>query len=115
MDLIDEQQRALAVLAALARRLEDLAQVGNTGEHRRQGLEMQVGRLGQQPRDRRLAATRRAPQDQRAELARRQHAAERAVRSEQMVLAEDLGQRARPQAFGERRRGERGEEFCRHG
>ena len=64
MDLVDEQQRALAVAAALARGLEDPAQVGDAGEHRRQRLEMQVGLLGQQAGDRRLAAARRSPQDQ---------------------------------------------------
>ena len=115
VDLVDEQQGALAVLAALAGGLEDPAQVGHAGEHRRQWLEMQVGVLGQQAGDRRLAAARRPPQDQRAELAVGQHAAERTFGAEQVVLAQDLGQRLRPHPFGERRRGERGEEFSRHG
>ena len=51
----------------------------------------------------------------RAELARRQHAAERALGPQQMLLAQDIAQRLGPQAFGERRRGERGEELGRHG
>ena len=115
MDLVDEQQGALAVAAALAGGLEDAAQVGDAGEHRRQGLEMQVGLLGQQAGDRRLAAARRPPQDRRAELARRQHAAKRTLGPEKMLLAQNVAQRLGPQAFGERCRGERGEELGRHG
>ena len=72
--------------------LEHLLQVGDAGEDRRDLLEMQVGRLRQQPRHRGLAGAGRAPEDQRAERARRQHAGERAVGPEQMVLADDLGE-----------------------
>ena len=64
-----------------ARRLEHLLQVGDAGEDRRDLLEMQVGRLRQQPRHRGLAGAGRAPEDQRAERARRQHARQRAVRA----------------------------------
>ena len=114
VDLVDEQQRALAVAPPLACRLEHAAQVGDAREHRRQGFKVQVGLLGQQAGDRRLAAAGRSPQDQRGELARRQHAAERALGAQQVVLSEDVRQRARPQPLGERHRGERIEQLGRH-
>jgi len=76
---------------------------------------MQIDGLGEQSGDGGLAATRRPPQDQRAELADLEHAAERSLGSQQVILAENLPQRLGTQAFGKRRRGERGEEFSRHG
>ena len=82
----------------------DFLQVGDAGEDRRNLLEMQVGFLRQQPRDRGLAGAGRSPEDQRAERARRQHARQRAIRPEQMVLADDLGELLRPQLVGERTR-----------
>ena len=57
-----------------------------------------------QPRDRRLAAARRPPEDHRAERRRREQARQRAVRAGQMLLARHLGERHRPQPLGERRR-----------
>ncbi len=115
MDLVDEKQGALAVLAALAGRLEHAAQVGHAGEHCRQRLEMEIHGLGEQPGDGGLAAAGRPPEDQGAELARLEHPAEGPFRAEQVILAQDLAQRLGAQPFGERRRGERGEEFSRHG
>ena len=47
MDLVDEEQRALAHLAALFRRLEDFAQIRDPGENCRQRLENQIGALRQ--------------------------------------------------------------------
>ena len=114
MNLVDEQERALAVLAALAGPLEHAAQVGHPGEDGRQRLEMQVHGFREQAGDGGLAAPRWPPQDQRAEFARLQHTAERPLGPEQVILAEDLVQRLGTQAFGQRRRGERGEEFSRH-
>jgi len=114
VDLVDEQQGPLAVTPALAGGLEDAPQVGDAREHRRQRLEMQVGRFGQQTRDGGLAAAGRSPQDQRIELARRQHAAERAFGTEQMVLAQDLVQGFRPQALSEGCRSKRREKLGRH-
>ena len=65
VDLVDEQERALPDLAAAGRGGEDLAQVGHPGEGRRDLFEDQAGAVGQEPGDRRLAAARRAPQDDR--------------------------------------------------
>src|SRR5690242_9045959 len=65
---------------------------------------MERGSAREQPRHRRLAGPGRAPEDERAERARRQHAREHAVRSEQMVLAYDLGELRGAQLVGERAR-----------
>ena len=94
VDLVDEEERALARLAARARRLEHLLQVGDAGEDRRDLLEMEVGLARQQPRDRRLAGARRPPEDERAERAGGEHPGERAVGPEQVVLADDVGERS---------------------
>ena len=104
MDLVDEQQRALPQFAAAARFLEHFLQVGDAGEDRGNLLEMQVGRLRQQPRHRGLAGAGRAPEHQAAERARRQHAGQRAVGAEQMVLADHLVELLRAQPVGERAR-----------
>ena len=90
MHLVDEQQRSLAGLAPGARRVERLLQIGDAGKHRRELLEMQFGGIRQQPRHRGLAGARRSPEDQRAQRARRQHACQRAVGAEDMILADDI-------------------------
>ena len=104
MHLVDEQQRALAHLAAGACGVERLLQVGNAGEHRRDLLEMQIGRIRQQPRHRGLAGAGRAPEHQRTERARLQHPRQRAVGTEDVILADDLRQRARAQPVRQRTR-----------
>ena len=91
MHLVDEQQRALAHLAAGARGVEHLLQVGDAGKHRGNLLEMQFGRIRQQPRHRGLAGAGRAPEHQRAQRARLQHARQRAVGTQDMILADDVG------------------------
>src|SRR5262245_64658322 len=65
---------------------------------------MQVSRLCQQPCDRGLAGARRSPEHERAERARRQHARERAIRSEQMILPNDIVEFLRPELVGKRPR-----------
>src|SRR5829696_5344729 len=102
--LVDEQQRALAHLAPGARRVEYLLEVGDAGKHRGNLLEMQLGGVGQQPRHGGLAGAGRSPEHQRAERARRQHARQRAVGTEDVILADDVGQRARAQPIGQRTR-----------
>src|SRR5207253_2661452 len=103
---VDEEQGAVAHLAALFRRLEYLAQVRDAGEDRRERLESEVGArfgqfLGEKPGDRRLAAAGRAPQDHRGELAARHHSADRSLRAEQMLLADDDGEALRPQSVSQ--------------
>ena len=65
---------------------------------------MQIGGLGQQPRHRGLAGARRPPKDHRAKRARLQHSGERAVRAEQVVLADHVGELTRPKLVRERPR-----------
>ena len=100
--LVDEQHRADA-LREIGRRLgERLAHVGQAGQHGRDRAELRVGVAGEQQRQRRLAAARRTPQDHRMHVARFDRAAQRRVRREQAMLADDLVERARPHALGER-------------
>ncbi len=101
VDLVDEQERALAHLAPLLRGREDLPQVGDAGEHGRERFEREVGLLGEQARDGGLAAAGRAPQDRGDRFAAPDHAAERRVGGQQVVLADDLGERTRTQPVGE--------------
>ena len=63
-----------------------------------------LGLVGQQPRHRGLAGAGRAPEDQRAERAAVEHARQRAVRAEQVVLADDIGELLRAELVGERPR-----------
>ena len=102
VDLVDEEQRALAHLAALPGRLEHLAQIGDPGENGRERLEDELGAVRQEARDRRLAAARRAPQDHRGELPARHHAPDRPLRAQQMILPDDVGEALRPQPVGQR-------------
>ena len=72
------------------RLLVDLAQVGHPGHHRRELHQRLAEAPGEQAGERGLAGAGRPPQDDRAELAAREHAPERRVRAEQMVLADQL-------------------------
>src|ERR1700736_6559725 len=104
MHLIDEQQRPLARLPPRPRRVERLLQVGDPGKHRRELFKMQFGRIRQEPRDRGLAGARRSSEDQRTQRARRQHARQRAILAEDVILPDDFRQRARAQFVGKRMR-----------
>ena len=69
------------------------------------GSNARSGPLGRQKaRDRRLAATRRPPKDHRGEPPGPHHAADRSLRAEQMVLAEDVAEALRPQPVRQRPR-----------
>ena len=57
---------------------------------------------GEQARHGGLAGARRPPEHQRAEASRREQPRQRAVRAGEVVLADDLGERAGPQPVGER-------------
>src|SRR6516165_7323203 len=61
VDLVDEEQGALAHRPALLGRVEYLAQIGNPGKNGRQRLEEEVGAMRKEPRDRCLAAAGRSP------------------------------------------------------
>ena len=104
MNLVDKQQRPLPGLAARAGRVEHLLEVGDAGEDRGDLLEMQFGGIGEEPRHRRLAGAGRPPENQRAKRSGVEHARQCAVGPEQVVLSDDLGERRRAQAVGERPR-----------
>jgi hypothetical protein len=101
VDLVDEEERALAGLAPPLGAVERLAQVLHAREDGRELLEGQVRGVRQQPRHRGLARARRPPQDHALHAPALEHARERAVGADQVVLAHDLGERRRPQPVGE--------------
>ena len=70
VDFVDEEQRALPRLAAHARGIERLLQIGDAGKYRRQLLEMKLEGVAEKPRDRRFAGSGRSPQDDRMRAAR---------------------------------------------
>ena len=102
VDLVDEKQGALARRRHLLGIGEGLPEVGDAREDRRQWRKAHTDGFGEQPRDRRLAGARRAPEDDRRQLARRDHAADRAFGAGQMFLPDDIGERAGAQSLGER-------------
>src|SRR5262249_34638935 len=101
MDLVDEKKRPLPRLVPRAGRVEHLLEIGDAGKNRRDLLEMQIGRLRQQPRNRGLAGAGRAPKDQRAQGSRLEQARKRAIRPEPMILAHHVTELRRPQFIGE--------------
>ena len=101
VDLVDEEERALAGLAPPLGAVERLAQVLHAREDGRELLEGQLRGVRQQPRHRGLARARRPPQDHALQPAAPEHARERAVGADQVVLAHDLGELRRPQPVGE--------------
>ena len=92
------------VLRRCACGLEGLLEIGDAGEHRRQLLEMQLERGGQQPRDGCLAGTRRSPENDGVRPVVCDHAADGPIGSDQMILSDDFGERLRPQPVGQRPR-----------
>src|SRR5690606_30673672 len=97
MNLIHEEQRAVAGEAFEARFLENLLEVGNARKDGRDLLELEADLIGEETRDRCLAGAGRPPEDERAQTTGGQHAAQRATGAKQMLLTYDFVQRARPQ------------------
>ena len=102
VDLVDEQERGLTRAPPRLGLLVNLAQVRHPGHHRRELHQWLVQAPGEQASKRGLAGAGRPPQDDRAELAAGEHAPERRVRAEQVVLADQLIQGLRAQPVGER-------------
>src|SRR5262249_1794046 len=102
MDLVDKEQCPLPGLATRARLIEHLLEVGDAGIDRRDLLEVEIGLAREQPRHGGLAGAGRPPEYQRAERARGQHARERTIGTEQMVLSHHVGEARRAQLVGER-------------
>ena len=76
---------------------------------RRELLEMQIGDLGEQPRHGGLAGAGRSPEHDRGEPSGLDHAAEDALLAKEMILADHLIERRRPEPIGERPRRRLGE------
>jgi len=104
VDFVDEQQRGLAGGAPQPRILERAFEVGDAGEYGRHLMEMQPCGVGEQARDAGFADAGRAPQDQAGQLAARDHARQQAVGPDQVVLADNIAERGRAQAVGQRPR-----------
>src|SRR6185312_10659549 len=83
-------------------RIEGFLEIGDTRKHRRNLLEMQFGRVCKQSRHRGLAGAGRTPENQRSERARLQHTSQRAVGTQDVILAHDIGKLAWTQPGGKR-------------
>ena len=92
MDLVDEQQRPLPRLAPRARRSKTFLRSATPEKIAEICSKCRSVSSREQPRHRGLAGARRPPEDERAERAGLQHAGERAVGAEQMVLPDDIGE-----------------------
>ena len=104
VDLVDEDDRPLALEGqAIARRGDDLAQLADAPEHGAERDEVRLRRSGDDARERRLAAPRRAPEDHRAHAVGGDRLGQERLRPEHVLLADEVGERLRPHAVGERR------------
>ena len=104
VDLVHEEDGALAELAAALLRVGDGgADVGHAGQHRVDGDEVRPRGVGDDPRQRGLARARRPVEDHRAELVGLDGAAQQPARPHDVLLADELVQRARAHPRGERR------------
>ena len=79
------------------------ADVGDPGQHRVDGDEVAAGGVGDDARQGRLAGARRTVEDHRAELVRLDGPAQQAARADDVLLADELVQRARPHPRRQRR------------
>ena len=109
VDLVNEQKRALPHAATLACGLEGLLQVGDTAEHGRELVEVQMKGVRKQPRGGGLAGAGRSPQDDGGRPAIDHHAAQGTFRPKQVVLAHHFSQGLGAQAVGKRTRGVAGQ------
>mmetsp|Transcript_121880 Transcript_121880/g.339758 ORF Transcript_121880/g.339758 Transcript_121880/m.339758 type:complete len:468 (+) Transcript_121880:133-1536(+) len=105
--LVDEHHRAPALRRGDLGALDRLADLLHAAEHRRDRDELRIEGAGHQPRQRRLADARRAPQDHAVQPAGVKGHAQRHAGPEQVALADDLVQGLGPQALGQRDAGQR--------
>ncbi len=113
VDLVDEQHRpALLEREPLLRLGDHRADLDDARHDRGHGPELGADRVGEQAGERGLARPRRAPQQQAREVAPGDGAAERSALPDEVRLADELLERARTHAGGERlplgRRAEQG-------
>ena len=103
VDLVEEEDRRPAGLAALGRAREHLAHLGPPRVDGRELLERAVGAAGDDPRERRLAGPGRAVEDGAVGLAGLDRDAQRRAGGEQLALAGELVDGARAHPRRERR------------
>ena len=104
VDLVDEEERALARLGAdLLRLLHQGAHLLDAGEDGGEGREAHPALCGDETCEGRLAAARRPPQDEALVLAGGDHALEDLALAEQLSLSDVLSDRARSHAVREGR------------
>src|SRR5207247_317718 len=116
MDLVAKEDRAAPFVAQPALRLgDDLADTGHSLRHGRERLEVAIGVVRDEAGERRLARPGRAPEDAGPDLAAANQLAEGLSGAQQVLLAQELLQCARPHAGGERLGGTVEEGRVRHG
>jgi len=104
MHLIDKEDGAAAIEGALFLRLRrDLTQFLDPGQHGIDAHEPRAGGVGNDHSQRRLARARRPVEDDRGELVRLDGAPQQAPWTEDVPLAHELVQGARPHSRGQRR------------
>ena len=104
VDLVDEQDRRLTGPAPRLRRtFHDLLHFLDAREHRRDLHERHARGTRDQACERGLAGAGRAPQDDAREMPPLAHQHERAALLQEMLLPDQLLERPRPHAVGERR------------
>ena len=103
MDLVEEEDRPLLVERETVLGLGDRRpDVGDAAHHRRQRHEMGADLLGEEAGEARLAGARRTPQQGRGEVAPGDAPAERAALADEVLLADELLEAARPHPGRER-------------
>ena len=91
VNLVDEEQDRLAGATQLVLRVgDDLAQLLHAVQHGRERDVAYAARVGEEPRERGLARSGRAPQDQRLQASAGEQIAQDATRSEEVALADEL-------------------------
>ena len=102
MNFIDKEQRAMPRCAAPLGSVEYLSQIGYAGKHGRKRLEMKVCNPCQQTGYRRLACSRRTPQYHRCHSVIGDHSTYGTVRSQNMLLTQNVMQERRAQPVRQR-------------
>ncbi len=108
MNLVDEEHGAFAERAPVLRFGNDFAQIGNTGADGRDRSKMRIGHARDDFGQRGFTGAGRSPEDQRRNVVRFDCAAQRMAFSNDVLLTDELVERARPHARGKRRCGGRG-------
>ena len=101
VDLVDEEHRALAETVQALGLVDDLLEVFHAGGHSGEAHAARAAGTGENLRQCRLAAARRSPENQRAQLAGADHAAEKFSWAKQMLLADEFIQRFGAHALGQ--------------